>query len=51
MHLAPTGLAGVLSLKSMFALPMLALHILTVSTISTDYEAIESEANQEAREY
>ena len=51
MHPAPTGLAWVLSLKSMFALPMLALHILTVSTISTDYEAIESEANQEAREY
>ena len=51
MHPAPTGLAWALSLKSTFAFPMLALHILTVSIISTDYEAIESEANQEDREY
>jgi len=39
------------SLISYGIISMLALHILTVSTISTDYEAIESEANQEAREY
>jgi len=51
MHLAPTGLAWVLSLKSTFALPILDLHIFAVSTISTGYEAIESDTNQEDRKY